>query len=275
MHQIKVLGVEGYHLTEILLQHVEHAVEELGIECRIEKVSDVNALIEAGINAIPALIINDHLIFQRIVPHADALKLLLKCLLSPIQQPEDFQLSVMSKNALTSDQKSKIHRNIKRCIPAAKLDGFITARNEMHPNKPFLYLPGEEFPPSVNNLLYPLEYSIEYNNTLSKAFGVANNNDATLHLANIKENPQGSYLFQQLPFQRKTKVAHEAPVKFQLTEIQSPDYITGLHNYSNEQAIDLLMLTNGPKNNSTSHTGNVIDTITAVLNVSTIPLMFL
>lgn len=276
MHHVKVLGVEGYHLTKILLQHVEQAVQALGVSCRVEQVSDVNAMIESGISAVPALMFNDHLIFQRIVPSANALKVLFQCILTPLHSHSDLQLSIISKHALSPDQKLAIHRNIAKCIPEVKLDVFRTIDEQRKlPNTPFLYIPGQEFPPCVNNLLYPFEYSSAYTNTLSKALGLAGTNGATLHLANIKEEPQSNYLYQQLPFQRKPTVNNRVPVKFQFTEIQTPDYLTGLKTYSNDQAIDLLMLANGSNTTPTHQQAQHPSGMKALVNTSTIPLMFL
>ena len=56
-HLIQVLG-SGCIRCERLAQNVERVAEELGLDCRIEKVTDVEKITEFGILMTPGLVID-------------------------------------------------------------------------------------------------------------------------------------------------------------------------------------------------------------------------
>lgn len=58
MKKIKVLG-PGCPKCKKLLENTEAAVRELGVECEIEKVTDINAIMSQGVMMTPALVIDD------------------------------------------------------------------------------------------------------------------------------------------------------------------------------------------------------------------------
>lgn len=60
MH-VKVLGT-GCKKCETLKKHVEAAVAELGIEAKIEKVEDIQAILGYGVMTTPALVIDEKLV---------------------------------------------------------------------------------------------------------------------------------------------------------------------------------------------------------------------
>lgn len=57
MKEIKVLG-PGCAKCKTLFENVEQAVRELGIDCNIEKITDINTIITYSVMITPALVID-------------------------------------------------------------------------------------------------------------------------------------------------------------------------------------------------------------------------
>ncbi|MBU1003416.1 MAG: TM0996/MTH895 family glutaredoxin-like protein [Proteobacteria bacterium] len=57
MKEIKVLG-PGCHKCEQLKKNVEQAVAESGVECNVEKITDMLRMSEYGIMLTPALVVD-------------------------------------------------------------------------------------------------------------------------------------------------------------------------------------------------------------------------
>ena len=73
MTKIQVLG-PGCQKCQVLYQHVEQAVKELGLECELEKVTDISAIVAYGILSTPALVVNGEVKIVGRVPSAEQLK---------------------------------------------------------------------------------------------------------------------------------------------------------------------------------------------------------
>ena len=58
MKHIKVLG-PGCAKCRKLFENVERAVSELGMECEVEKITDINAITNYRVMMTPALVIDD------------------------------------------------------------------------------------------------------------------------------------------------------------------------------------------------------------------------
>lgn len=77
MKKIQVLG-PGCPNCRRLEENTRKAVEELGIECEIEKVSDINQIAAMGVLRTPALVVDDNLKLSGKVPNIEELKNLLQ-----------------------------------------------------------------------------------------------------------------------------------------------------------------------------------------------------
>ncbi len=71
--KLKIYG-SGCSKCKLLTQHAEAAARELGISYDIEKVTDMNAIIDAGVMHTPALAVNDDIVVEGAVPSAEKLK---------------------------------------------------------------------------------------------------------------------------------------------------------------------------------------------------------
>jgi hypothetical protein len=78
VHSIQILGVSGHHLTKMMEEQVKKAKQQLSLSAQVEVVCDVNALILADIEAVPALIINGQLAVQGFIPNADKMTKLIR-----------------------------------------------------------------------------------------------------------------------------------------------------------------------------------------------------
>lgn len=76
MTRIQVLG-PGCQKCHVLAERVTQAVRELGIECEIEKVSDINRIIAFGIMSTPALAVDGTIRASGHVPSVEKIKELL------------------------------------------------------------------------------------------------------------------------------------------------------------------------------------------------------
>ena len=57
MRKIQILG-SGCSKCKALAQNTETAVKELGLECTLEKVTDIKEIMKFGVMATPALVID-------------------------------------------------------------------------------------------------------------------------------------------------------------------------------------------------------------------------
>lgn len=60
-----------------LSANAEAAARRLGLECEVEKVTDVNAIIDAGVMRTPALAVDEEIVVEGKVPSSDELEQLL------------------------------------------------------------------------------------------------------------------------------------------------------------------------------------------------------
>lgn len=71
--KFKIYG-SGCAKCNLLAQHTETAAQELGISYEIEKVTDINGIVDAGVIRTPALSVDDKLVVVGQVPSAEKIK---------------------------------------------------------------------------------------------------------------------------------------------------------------------------------------------------------
>lgn len=64
----------GCAKCNLLTQHAEEAARELGAAYELQKVTDMNQIIDAGIMRTPALAVDDRIVVEGKVPSANELK---------------------------------------------------------------------------------------------------------------------------------------------------------------------------------------------------------
>lgn len=74
--KLKIYG-SGCTKCNLLTQHAEAAAQELGIEYELEKVTDMNQIIDAGVMRTPALAVDGEVVVSGHVPSAEKLRQLL------------------------------------------------------------------------------------------------------------------------------------------------------------------------------------------------------
>lgn len=74
--KIKVIG-PGCSNCKRLEDNVRNACNELNLNVEIEKVSEINKIIECGIMSTPALIVDDKILFSGKVPSVEEIKKML------------------------------------------------------------------------------------------------------------------------------------------------------------------------------------------------------
>jgi len=70
---LKIFG-SGCAKCNLLAEHAEAAAQALEISYEIEKVTDINEIIDAGVMRTPALAVNDKIVVAGSVPSADMIK---------------------------------------------------------------------------------------------------------------------------------------------------------------------------------------------------------
>lgn len=73
---IKVLG-KGCKNCDRLAKNARQAVEGLGLVASIEKVTDIDTIVEHGVMRTPALVIDDTVMCQSKIPSVDDIKKML------------------------------------------------------------------------------------------------------------------------------------------------------------------------------------------------------
>lgn len=87
MNSIQILGIRGYEKTNHLKSNVEKALLELELQIHLEEISDVDELMKSNVHRIPALRVNEQIVFEHFVPNVEELKIVLKTLLMPLKTP--------------------------------------------------------------------------------------------------------------------------------------------------------------------------------------------
>ncbi|MCG6911166.1 MAG: thioredoxin family protein [Deltaproteobacteria bacterium] len=64
----------GCAKCNLLTQHAEEAARELGAAYELQKVTDMNQIIDAGVMRTPALAVDDRIVIEGKVPSANELK---------------------------------------------------------------------------------------------------------------------------------------------------------------------------------------------------------
>ena len=73
MRTVQVLG-PGCPNCQKLASLVEEAAREMGVECEIEKVTNIEQIVSFGVMATPALVVDGRVLVTGRVPSADELK---------------------------------------------------------------------------------------------------------------------------------------------------------------------------------------------------------
>ena len=73
MKKIQIFGI-GCAKCKKLAENVAIAVKDAGIDCEIEKVTDINEMVKAGIVTTPAVSVDGRLIIVGRVPSPDEIK---------------------------------------------------------------------------------------------------------------------------------------------------------------------------------------------------------
>lgn len=73
MKEIKVLG-PGCPKCEELLELVRKAASDLDLKCSIEKVTDIQVIVEYGVMMTPALVVDKQVVMVGKVPTLDDIK---------------------------------------------------------------------------------------------------------------------------------------------------------------------------------------------------------
>jgi small redox-active disulfide protein 2 len=70
------LAIYGSGCTKckLLTEHAEKAAQDLGVDYTIEKVTEMNAIIDAGVLRTPALAVDGVVVVEGTVPSADKIK---------------------------------------------------------------------------------------------------------------------------------------------------------------------------------------------------------
>ena len=71
--KLKVYG-SGCAKCKLLAENAEAAAQALEVNYEIEKVTDINKIIDAGVMRTPALAVNDEIVVAGSVPSADKIK---------------------------------------------------------------------------------------------------------------------------------------------------------------------------------------------------------
>ncbi|MGD2129377.1 MAG: thioredoxin family protein [Lysobacterales bacterium] len=64
----------GCTKCNLLTQHAESAAREIGVAYELEKITDMNRIIDAGVMRTPALAVDDRIVVEGKVPSAGELK---------------------------------------------------------------------------------------------------------------------------------------------------------------------------------------------------------
>ena len=78
MISIEILGLRGYHETELLKANLIKALEHFEVETQIAEVTDVDALVNTHVDGIPALVVNGEVLVENEIPEVHDLEVMLE-----------------------------------------------------------------------------------------------------------------------------------------------------------------------------------------------------
>ena len=76
MHTIQVLGT-GCRRCEALYASAQQAASASGVDCQVEKVTDIVKMLDVNVIALPALVIDGKVVWTGSVPSPDEIRRLL------------------------------------------------------------------------------------------------------------------------------------------------------------------------------------------------------
>jgi small redox-active disulfide protein 2 len=76
MKKIQILGI-GCAKCKTLAEHTEKAAKDLGLDCAIEKVTDIKEIMKFGVMVTPALVVDGKVKIAGKVPAIDEIKKML------------------------------------------------------------------------------------------------------------------------------------------------------------------------------------------------------
>lgn len=85
---LQLLGI-GSSDDRALMQNVRQALEQLSLDMTVEEIRDINAMLEYGISGIPALLVDDKVIFQKVVPSVEDIRIVLSVLLGKQESAQE------------------------------------------------------------------------------------------------------------------------------------------------------------------------------------------
>jgi small redox-active disulfide protein 2 len=71
--KLKIFG-SGCTKCNLLTQHAEAAARELGIEYELDKITNMNQIIDAGVLRTPAMAVDDKVVIEGKVPSTEGIK---------------------------------------------------------------------------------------------------------------------------------------------------------------------------------------------------------
>lgn len=77
MHVVQILGT-GCPKCQKLEESAKAAVKQLGLDCEVLKVNDINAIMRMGVMMTPGLVIDGKVVLSGKVPSVDELEKLLR-----------------------------------------------------------------------------------------------------------------------------------------------------------------------------------------------------
>lgn len=71
--KLEIYG-SGCSKCKLLAEHAEKAANDLGVDYTLEKITDINAIIDAGVLRTPALAVDGVVVVEGAVPSAEKIK---------------------------------------------------------------------------------------------------------------------------------------------------------------------------------------------------------
>lgn len=90
---LQLLGI-GSANDRALKRNLQDALAQLSLDIPIQEVRDIDRLLDYGISGIPALLVNGKVIFQKVVPSVEDIRIVLNVLLQPEAQ-EDHSINTI------------------------------------------------------------------------------------------------------------------------------------------------------------------------------------
>jgi len=158
---LQLLGI-GSSDDRALMQNVRKALQELSLDMPVEEIRDINAMLEHGISGIPALLVNNKVVFQKVVPSVEDVRIVLSVLLGKQETAQDSYQRILVPTDFSDASINAFHYACELAVPLS------ASVHLVHIHQPPIDMGGTVVARQAPSVLHDMEEQLEQIRKLQK-----------------------------------------------------------------------------------------------------------